>query len=88
MQFNIDLLTKEELYKERYGSLVDRKIVKLQSFIKAFFYFLEINSEDICEENTQKLFWKKAKNLWNDKLIEKMQNYVFTGPKKQALKAY
>lgn len=88
MQFNLDLITKEEPYKSRFHSLVNRKVVKLQNFIKAFFYLLEINAEDICEENTQKLFWKKAKNHWNDKLLEKMQNYVFQGPKSHEIKGY
>lgn len=77
MQFNVDLLTKEDLYKERFESLINRKIVKMENFIKSVFYLLEYKSEDVCEDNTQKLFWKKAKNHWNDKLLEKMQNYGF-----------
>lgn len=88
MQFNIDLLTKDDLYKERFHGLVNRKVVKLHNFIKAVFYLLEVKSEAICIENTQRLFWKKAKNLWNDSLIDKMQNYVFEGPKTTELKAY
>lgn len=88
MQFNIDLLNQDELYKARYYDLVNRKVVKLENFIKAFFYFIEVKSEDICEPKTQKLFWKKAKNHWNDKLIEKMQNYKFEGPKAHDIKAY
>lgn len=81
MQFNIDLLTKDDLYKDRFHGLVNRKVVKLQNFIKAVFYLLNTKSEEICIEHTQRLFWKKAKNLWNDSLIDKMQNYVFEGPK-------
>lgn len=69
MQFYIDLLTQEDIYKERFTSLVDRKVVKLQNFIKCFFYLLEVKAEDICIDKTQKLFWKKAKKHWNDKLI-------------------
>ena len=88
MQFNIDLLTQEELYKDRFHSLVDRKVVKLENFIKSLFYLLEVKSSDICIDKTQQLFWKKAKNHWNDKLIEKMQNYVFQGPKNYDIKAY
>lgn len=47
-------------------------MVKLESLIKALFYLLEVKSADICEDQTQRLFWKKAKMHWNDKLIEKM----------------
>jgi hypothetical protein len=72
MQFNIDLLTQGDFYKERFHGLVDRKVVKLENFIKSFFYLLEVKAEDICIDKTQKLFWKKAKNHWNDKLLQKM----------------
>lgn len=81
-------MTTEELYKERFNDLVGRKVVKLENFIKSFFYLLEYKSSDICIEKTQRLFWKKAKNHWNDKLLEKMQNYVFEGPKAHDIKAY
>ena len=67
---------------------MDRKVVKLENFIKSFFYLLEIKAEDICIDKTQKLFWKKAKNHWNDKLLQKMQNYVFQGPKSHDIKKY
>ena len=52
LQFNIDLLTGEDLYKERFQSLVNRKVVKLENLIKAFFYLLEVKAEDICIDNT------------------------------------
>lgn len=82
------MLTQDEFYKERFHSLVNRKVVKLENFLKCFFYLLEVKSSDICIDKTQKLFWKKAKNNWNDKLIEKMQNYNFSGSKSHDIKAY
>jgi len=88
MQFLIDLLTKDELYKARLHDLTKRKVVKLEHFIKCVFYLLEIDREAICEDNTQKLFWKKAKNLWNEDLIKKMVEYRFEGPKEHAIKKY
>lgn len=79
---------QDEMYKERFHNLTKRKVVKLESLIKSLFYLLEYKANDICIDNTQKLFWKKAKNHWNDKLIEKMEAYVFQGPKSHEIKAF
>jgi len=60
----------------------------MENLIKAFFYFLGIKKEDICVEGTQKFYWKKAKHLWNDDLIEKMAKYEHQGPKSSEFAAY
>jgi hypothetical protein len=45
-------LRADEAYKARFFDLVDRKVVKMQSLIKAVYYFLEYNKEDICVEGS------------------------------------
>lgn len=60
----------------------------MQSLIKAVFYFLEYNKDDICVEGSQLLFWKKSRNLWNDELIKKMENYNFEGAKDTPVRSY
>ena len=37
---------------------------------------------------TQKLFWKKAKHLWNPDLLAKMTNFAYSGAKDEELKVY
>jgi len=60
----------------------------MENLIKAMFYFLGVDREDICVEGTQKFCWKKAKHLWNDALIEKMATYKHQGPKNEDSKPY
>jgi len=63
-------------------------VVKLQPLFKAIYYFLEYDKEKICVENSQLLFWKKAKEHWSQDLISKMKSYVFQGPKEKSIKSY
>ena len=60
----------------------------MENLIKALFYFLGVGREEICVEGTQKFFWKKARHLWNDGLIEKMAAYKHQGPKSEDMKPY
>jgi hypothetical protein len=88
MNFELGLLKSDEEYRKRFDDLVDRKIVKLQNLIKAIFYLLGYNKEDICIEGTQILFWKKARHLWNKDFIDKLEKYKFPGCKEHDVKAY
>ena len=88
VKFILDQLRSDAHYKARFFDLVDRKVVKLQSMIKALYYFLEYNKDDICVEGSQLLFWKKARNLWNDELIRKMEQYNFEGAKDTPVLSY
>lgn len=56
--------------------------------MKCIFYLLEFKKEDICIPGTQRFFWKTARHLWNDSLIDKMQNYHIEGPKTSEVKSY
>ena len=87
LNFLLDQL-KDEPYKARFENLVGRKVVKLQPLLKAIFYFLEYDKEKICVEKSQLLFWKTAKDHWNQDLLKKMQEYVFQGPKEKSIKSY
>jgi len=87
LQYLLDQL-KDDAYKVRFENLVGRKVVKLQPLFKAIFYFLEYDKEKICVEQSQLLFWKKAKDYWNEDLLKKMHDYVFQGPKEKSIKSY
>lgn len=88
LQYQIDLLNKDESYKARFEGLINKKVVKFPEFIKSIFYFLETDKEAICEESTQRLFWKKARHLWNADLIKKIECFQFQGPKTQTMPKY
>lgn len=56
--------------------------------MQSIFYFLKYEREDICEKNTNKFFWKKAKNFLNEKFIEKLVNFNVLGPKEEHFPRY
>ena len=66
----------------------NRKVLKMENLIKAIFYFLGVNKDAICVEGTQKFFWKKARHLWNDALLEKMASYRHQGPNSDDVRPY
>lgn len=63
-------------------------MIKFSRFFQSFFYFLGYSREEVCEEGTNKLFWKIAKNKLNDGIFERMKNYTHTGPKDKEYKKY
>ena len=52
LKFLLDQLTEEEAYRSRYKDLVSRKVLKLQNFVKAIFYFLGYQKNQICVESS------------------------------------
>lgn len=63
-------------------------MIKFPRFFQSLFYFLGYDREQICEEDTNKLWWKKAKDLINDELYERIQAYTPIGPKDGSFKKY
>ena len=62
-------------------ALADYKVIKMQRIFQSLFYLLGYTREAICERDTNKLFWKKAKNLWNKELLKKLEAYEPWGPR-------
>ena len=88
LKFQLDLLKENESFKSRFDNLTKKKVVKHHKLFKCIFYLLDFESNDICVEDTQLFFWKKARHHWNDKLIEKMSQFKFLGPKNHSVKKY
>ena len=88
MGFNVNLLLQDPLIKVRFHDLTKRKVIKYNGLVKALFYFLEFERDQICVTETQKLFWKKANHLWNEELVKKMSSYNYKGAKPHEIKAY
>ena len=86
-QFLLKKLCSDE-WKKELMSLRDYKVIKFPRFFQSLFYFLGHTREEICEEGTNKLFWKKAKNKLNDGIFENMKNYTHVGPKDKEFTRY
>lgn len=51
-------------------------------------FLMKIDRNEICEPDSNRLFWKKAKNLLGGKLQELMAEYSILNPKGSEFKAY
>ena len=63
-------------------------MIKYSNVFQSLFYFLGYTREQICEEGTNKLWWKKAKHLIDHDLYYKIKNYTPIGPKEDEYKKY
>ena len=88
LKYLVDQLKEDDVYQVRYRDLVPRKVVQLHGLFKAIFYFLGYDKEQVCVEGSQLFVWKKARKLWDKELIERMSNYVFSGPKEKNISMY
>lgn len=69
-------------------SFKDYKVIKMTRIFQSVFYFLGYNREDLSEVGTNKIFWKSAKNLWDDNLFKKIKEYTPYGSKEAEYKRY
>jgi hypothetical protein len=54
--------------------------------LQSIFYLLKYEREQICEEKTNKLWWKKAKELINEDFFMRLFKYQPIGPKEDEYK--
>jgi hypothetical protein len=82
------------LFKERTEiktsllSLCKFNVVKFKRILQSSFYLLGYTREQICEVNSNRLFWKKAKELFDDSFIEKMVTYNPIGERPAKFELY
>lgn len=88
MKIEMEKLTTDTVVSKRFINLANRKVVKQTELIKAIFYLLGYEREQICMKGTQKLFWKTAKHLWNPDLLAKMANFDYVGAREKPIKVY
>ena len=77
-----------EKWKKDIFELKNYRVIKMPRIFQAMFYLLKYSREEIWEENTNMLEWKKAKNLINDELFKKINEYNPIGPKTEEYKKY
>lgn len=77
-----------EKWKNDLLQLKNYKVIKMPRVIQAILYLLGYSREQICEENTNKLCWKKAKDLITDEFFKRVREYNPVGPKDQEYKKY
>lgn len=76
------------VFRESLLALQKYNVIKIPRIVQSFFYLLGFPREDLCEVATNKLFWKKAREYWNEDLLKKFDEYSPTGPKEGEYKKY
>lgn len=79
-KFQTDQLCLEDT-KSDLVQFTNVKVIKMSRIFQSVFYMLRYNREDICQVLTNKIFWKRAKNLFNNKFFDKIQEYTPFGQK-------
>lgn len=63
-------------------------VIRMGRVFQTVFYLLGYTREEICERDTNKLEWKKAKNLLNEDFFKRLGTYNPFGPKEGEFKEY
>ena len=66
------------------GTFEKFEFVQYEKLIQNLFYFARINGEEINEDYTHKLSWKKSRKIWKD-MIEKLRAYDPIGPRPEKI---
>ena len=77
-----------EQWKKPVMELSMRNIIKMPRVLQTLFYLLKYEREQICERDTNKLDFKRAKMHINDSLFKAMANYNPFGPNNTQFKEY
>jgi hypothetical protein len=82
-RFIIQQLMEDESLKALFLSFAQYEFVEQERIFQHVLYFIGVEANDIHEENTNKLCWKKAKKFWNDSVLEILRDYSPYGPKEK-----
>ena len=63
-------------------------VIRMSRVFQTVFYLLGYTREEVCERDTNKLEWKRAKILLNEDFFKKIGEYNPFGPKDGAFKEY
>jgi len=75
-------------WREEILNLKRAKVIRFPKVLQSIFYLLQYSREAVCEEKTNKLFWKKAKELIDDNFLMGIFKYNPIGPKQGYYQAY
>lgn len=83
-----NILPEEEIdytfkWRNDFMNFKNFRVIKYPRVLQSLLYLLCYNREDICEEGTNKLCWKKAKKYIDLNLFVKIKEYVIFGPKNE-----
>lgn len=66
----------------------EMNVIKMPRIISSLMFLLRMPRDKICEPDSNRLFWKAAKQYMNGEMQEAMVDYKVIGPKEDEFKAY
>ena len=79
---------EREEYSKILNNIKSFRVLKMPHILQALFFLNMMERDRICDPNSNKLSWKKAKGLIVDWLPAKMVQYKVWGEKKDEYKPY
>jgi hypothetical protein len=75
-------------WEEYVKEISDQHVIKMPRIIQSLMFVLCLPREEICEPDSNKLFWKQAKCFMDGRLQNGMVDYKILGPKDGEFKAF
>lgn len=88
IHFIAKLFKENEQWRHSLLGLRDFTVIKMPRVLQSVFYLLQYERHTICEPESNKFFWKRAKQHLNEDLLHRMSDYKSLGPKEQIHQRY
>ena len=88
LTFTSSLFKERKEWKSGLLALSTTTVLKNPRIMQTIFYLLGYTREQVCQEGSNKFFWKYAKKLVNEDFIDKLVDYTPFGLKTMKVKAY
>lgn len=79
---------QSEQWKEKLREFTEYTVIKMTRVFQTVFYLLQYERDDLCERDTNKLEWKKAKRYIDDNFFKRLGGYNPIGPKDGEYREY
>lgn len=86
--FTAALFKDRKEWKSGLLALAEITVLKNPRIMQSIFYLLGYKREQVCQEDSNKFFWKIAKKLVNDDFLDKLADYTPFGLKTHKVHAY
>lgn len=75
-------------WEEYIKEIREQHVIKMPKIVQSLLFLLQEDRAQICEPDSNKLFWKKAREFMNGTMQNSMVDYKVLGPKEGEYKAY
>ena len=86
--FTAKLFNDRNEWRNGLLSLAHTTVLKAPRMMQSVFYLLGYTREQVCQEGSNKFFWKYAKKLVNEDFLKRLEAFNVFGLKTKAVKAY